>query len=111
MSECARDVHPTRWMLEEVGYRQRKPTVLWSDSSSAIINAEEPERSSDRTKHIRIRDWFIRECVALGEILPVKAETNYLCVDALTKALARVKVQLVRPFLQGWAIIKNSVGT
>ena len=111
MSECARDVRPTRWMLEEVGYRQRKPTVLWSDSSSAIINAEEPERSSDRTKHIRIRDWFIRECVALGEILPVKAETNYLCVDALTKALARVKVQLFRPFLQGWAIIKDSVGT
>ena len=38
-------------------------------------------RTSDKTKHIRIRDSFVRECVALGECTPTKADTNYLSAN------------------------------
>jgi len=103
MSECARDVRPTRWILTELGFPQKGPTVLWADNTSAIVNAEEEKRTTDRTKHIRIRDFFIRECVSIGEIMPLKANTHHLSADMLTKALARVKYERFQGILQGTA--------
>ena len=101
MSECCRDIRNVRGFLEELGFKQNQPTTLWADNSSAIINGEEPTRTSDKTKHIRIRDFFCRECVANEEVILQKANGNFLSADALTKALAGTKFTLFRPILQG----------
>ena len=101
MSECCRDIRNVRGFLEELGFKQNQPTTLWADNSSAIINGEEPTRTSDKTKHIRIRDFFCRECVANEEVILKKANGNFLSADALTKALAGTKFTSFRPMLQG----------
>ena len=107
MSECCRDIRNVRGFLAEIGFAQKEPTTLWADNSSAIINGEEPTRTSDKTKHIRIRDFFCRECVANKEVVLEKANGNFLSADALTKALAGTKFKLFRPILQGSSSAKE----
>ena len=107
MSECCRDIRNVRGFLAGIGFAQKEPTTLWADNSSAIINGEEPTRTSDKTKHIRIRDFFCRECVANKEVVLEKANGNFLSADALTKALAGTKFKLFRPILQGSSSAKE----
>ena len=104
MSEAARDVRWIRWFLDELGFPQPKPTPLYADNSSAILNAEDPTRRTQKTKHIRIRDFFIRECVAAKEILVVKVNTDDLSADANTKPLGGQKFTAFRSILQGFTI-------
>ena len=83
------------WMyseMEEVGYPQEKPGLLYNDNSGAIALTKNTKHNSC-VKHIDIRHHFIRECVENGEnsVLHVPSIDNL--ADLFTKSLRCVTHQ------------------
>ena len=68
------------------------PTILFSDSKSAIALANDRHYHT-HTKHIDIRYHFIRYIIEAGSIKLVYCPTSDMTADTLTKALPSVKVK------------------
>ena len=101
VAACAAIGH--RGILDDTGYPQLKPTVLYMDNTSAIDLAFDPVMPS-KTKHIARRDLFIRELVERKVIEPKFIPTAKNTADALTKPLARGPFQTHRNKLMGLKI-------
>jgi hypothetical protein len=80
------------WMyseMEEVGYPQEKPGILYNDNSGAVALTKNTKHNS-RVKHIDIRHHFIRECVENGNISVLHVSSADNLADLFTKPLGRV---------------------
>jgi hypothetical protein len=88
-SACAQEVVWLRQLLEEIGYSQPIPTVLFEDNAGCIALSKNPS-SSGRTKHIAIRYHFLRFQVQQMTIQLMKVSTSDNTADMLTKALLKV---------------------
>jgi hypothetical protein len=66
---------------------QRKPAVLFQDNMSAISLLKNGKRSSDKTKHMNIRYFWIKDRVESGEMKIVYLPTESMWADLLTKPL------------------------
>lgn len=84
-SEAAKDILWFREILEELGYPQKGPTVIWEDNS-ACISYSKNNTAHDRSKHIDNRKYFVRDLVKNGECKLVHVSTDYQLADMLTKA-------------------------
>ena len=74
-----------RETLEFMGYKQ-KTTICYQDNAACIKLSENPVHKS-RSKHIKRRWHFIRECVARKEITLEPINTNEQIADIFTKPL------------------------
>jgi hypothetical protein len=84
-----------RRLLEElVGLTVAAPMIK-VDNQSAIALNRNPVLH-DRSKHIKTKYHFIRECVEHGEIRLEFVSTQDQLADILTKPLARVRFQELR---------------
>ena len=83
------------WMytaMDEVGYPQPKPAILYNDNSGAVLLTQNT-KNNIKVKHINIRYHYICECVEDREIEVCHiASTNNLA-DMFTKQLLRVTFQ------------------
>jgi len=76
-----------RGFLDELGFTQHEPTVLYTDSASAIDLAE-LFRIGNNSMHLTMRLNFIHECVE-NKIIQLKyINTNEEVADVLTKLLS-----------------------
>jgi hypothetical protein len=73
-------------LLQALGYPQRNPTVLFSDSQPAIRLVRNPEQHQ-QTKHIDVPYHVIREHQANGDIAITYLPTKQQLADIFTKAL------------------------
>jgi Reverse transcriptase (RNA-dependent DNA polymerase) len=75
-----------RSILDELGYAQPGPTVLYEDNQAAIlmINASRP---TPRSRHIDIQHFAIQEWKAQGDIILCHIPGIINPADALTKSL------------------------
>ena len=83
------------WMfseMEEVGYPQEKPGILYNDNSGAVALTKNTKHNL-RVKHINIRHHFIRECVENKSISVLHVSSVNNLADLFTKALGRVAHQ------------------
>ena len=79
-----------RHLLSELGFPQPNPTIIYSDSQSAIALSENPKYHS-RSKHVDTQFHFTREKVQSTEIAIHYIPTSDMTADILTKALPRDK--------------------
>ncbi|KAJ0576790.1 putative RNA-directed DNA polymerase [Helianthus annuus] len=79
-----------RRILEDLGFKQEEPTVIYCDNKSAINLSRNPVLHS-RSKHIELRYHFIREMVMKERISLEYCSTNAQLADVLTKSLSREK--------------------
>src|SRR3954447_3482679 len=77
-----------RSLMNELGYDQSTPTLIFEDNQSCIALAKNPVHHA-RTKHIDIQHHFIREKVKSREIELEYISTNKMIADALTKSLPK----------------------
>jgi hypothetical protein len=75
-----------RSILQELGYGQPGPTVLYEDNQAAIlmINASRP---TPRSRHIDIQHFAIQEWKTNGDIILCHIPGVINPADALTKSL------------------------
>ena len=90
-SDATSEIVWLRALLTELGIKQTEPTVLYTDSQSAIAAANR-EVPHARTKHIDIRYHWVREVIERGDITLDYLETARMPADAFTKALARARL-------------------
>src|ERR1035438_10232729 len=81
--------------MDEVGYPQETPTVIWSDNQSCIAIAKNPTLKS-RAKHIDIKYHFLCEWVTSGETTLKYIATQYQVADILAKLLGRSSFEMFR---------------
>lgn len=81
------------WMfsgLSEVGLPQPRPALLRADNTSAIFLANN-EKHNAAVKHIDVREHYIRERIAMGDINVQYVPSAENIADIFTKPLGRVQ--------------------
>ncbi|KAL0303368.1 UNVERIFIED_CONTAM: hypothetical protein Sradi_6204900 [Sesamum radiatum] len=76
-----------RWLLTELQTPQMDPTTLFCDNQAAHI-AMNPV-FHERTKHVEMDCYFVRERVQSREIMPMKISSGGQLADIFTKALGK----------------------
>jgi hypothetical protein len=92
--------------LAELGYDTSGAVPLLMDNQSAIQVAHNPEHHG-RMKHLDLRYFWLRDEVVKGHLAPRYIPTAEMAADILTKALARVKVEMAREQLGLFPIPKD----
>ncbi|KAK1440796.1 hypothetical protein QVD17_06628 [Tagetes erecta] len=75
-----------RWLLSELELIQDQPTPLFCDNQAARHIANNPVYH-ERTKHVEMDCFFVRERVESKEIQPKAIDTKVQIADLFTKAL------------------------
>ena len=65
-----------------------RPLVIYSDSQSSITYTKDP-KFHNRTKHIDIKYYFVKDLIARKEILLEYIPTSIMVADPMTKSLIR----------------------
>ena len=97
---CAQEVVWFRSLLEEIGYPQTVPTVIFEDNQSCIAMSLKTGCPS-RCKHIDIRHHWLQEKVERKELLLRWLASQDMVADILTKPLARDRFIYLRTRLLG----------
>ena len=88
-----------RGILKSLMLEQEEPTVIFEDNQGAIKLSKNPI-INQRTKHIDVRYYFVRE--KIGKEIEIKyKETAEMVADCLTKPLGRVKVAKFAKYMLG----------
>lgn len=88
MCQAAKEILWLQHFLNEIGAQEFvvEPQVLQVDNQGAIALASK-QVTSERSKHIDLRHFFLREKIEEGRIRPLYVKSSDNCADALTKAL------------------------
>jgi hypothetical protein len=88
MCESAQEAVWLRVLLNDIGFSQDSPTVIFEDNQGAIALSQNPKDHS-RTKHIDIKYHYIREKVAEKQLEIQYCATGEMTADTLTKSLPK----------------------
>ena len=75
-----------RWLLKDLQVHITSPTYLFCDNQAARHIANNPV-FHERTKHVEMDCFFVRERVLSKEIMPLKINSKLQVTDLLTKGL------------------------
>ncbi|KAI3799953.1 hypothetical protein L1987_35259 [Smallanthus sonchifolius] len=83
-----------RWLLKELEMNPTGPTSLFCENQAARHIANNPV-FHERTKHVEMDCYFIRERVETQEIQPMHIDTKMQIVDLFTKGLGAQHLRLL----------------
>jgi hypothetical protein len=98
LAEVGRAILWCRFLLDDIGFPQRQPTIIYEDNQSAINLAVAPHITR-KSRHIHIRHHFIRDLVAKGIVQIVHLPTHLMTADILTKPLGPTAFIALRDIL------------
>ena len=73
--------------LEEQGYTDLAPIVVWEDNQAAIDLETKGFSTNAATKHIKLRHFFIHDYITRGEIALLHLATDRMIADIFTKGV------------------------
>lgn len=91
----------TRDFLIFQGYTMA-PATVYQDNMSTIALAEKGRSTSDRTRHISIRYFFVKDRIDSGEVRIEYMPTANMLADVLTKPLQGELFRAMRKQLLNW---------
>jgi hypothetical protein len=94
------------YLMQEQGY-DIKPLILYQDNTSAITLMKKGRSTSQRTKHIATRYFFIKDRVDQGEIQLVHMGTRDMIADFFTKPLQGEFFRSMRDKIMGVTSMVN----
>ena len=94
------------YLLVEQGY-DVKPLILYQDNKSAITLMEKGRSTSQRTKHISTRYFFVKDRIDSGEIKLVHMGTKDMIADFYTKPLQGELFKYMRDKIMGITSMVN----
>ena len=84
LSQAARKLLEFRYLLEDIGFPQTAPTVIYEDNMSAINLAVAPHITR-KSRHIHTRHHFIRDLIAQKLAVVRHMATEEMLADFFTK--------------------------
>ena len=98
LSQASQEAIWIRRLLSDLGCKPVTPTLIKEDNQGAIEIARNP-KFHNRTKHIDINFYFIRERIVSQEIKVEYCSTHDMLADIMTKALPKHRFQKLRNLL------------
>ena len=100
-SQATKTIKYLRYLLKELGIPQNKPTILYEDNEACIAMTKN-KMVTGRSKHIELKQHYVREQVGLNNIELQYISTKLQRADLLTKNLPRptfesLRQQLMQP--------------
>ena len=83
-------INYVRSILEDLGYLQDQPTLLYEDNMGALLMANDGDLSK-RTRHIDIKHFALLDWVEQDHMILARVETQNNAADSMSKANARIK--------------------
>jgi hypothetical protein len=77
--------------------------VIYQDNLSCMALMKRGGPSSERSRHISIRHFWVKERVDGGEVIPQHLGTKDMMANILTKPVQGVQFATERMGLTGWA--------
>jgi hypothetical protein len=87
-----------RKVLGELRLGSMEPTVIFCNTTSTISNAYDPNHC-DKTKHINLKYFLVREHVHAGNVKVEYVESKSQIADIFTKALDKNDFSRLWPLL------------
>jgi tagatose-1,6-bisphosphate aldolase non-catalytic subunit AgaZ/GatZ len=78
--------------------------TVFQDNMSTIALIDRGSSNSDRTRHVNVRYYWLKDRVNSKEIKILHKDTNHMTADILTKALQGDKFIQLRSQLLNWPI-------
>lgn len=98
LTECAKEATWLHQVMVSGGIEVALPIQLLGDNQSSIALAKDPKYHG-KTKHIRLKYHYIRECIELLFIILSYISTHDMIADIFTKPLSRDKFEKCRTAL------------
>jgi len=77
--------------------------VIFQDNAAAIALADKGMSTSERTRHINIRYFWLKDRIDSGELALEHIPTKYMVADILMKPLFGVPFSIFKDILNGSA--------
>ena len=77
------------------------PTVIGQDNQGVLSLLDKGRHGNQRTKHLNIRYFFVKDRIASGELTLVYVPTKHMIADILTKPLMGALLIQLRGLLLG----------
>jgi hypothetical protein len=103
---ASNDVVGFRNLMRELGFVLQGPTVIYEDCQPAIAVAEGERNLAQKTKHLEIRTWKLRERIDDQEVILHFCGTVDMLADIGTKALGVKPFEYLRDLMNGYAIVR-----
>jgi hypothetical protein len=101
MSDAANQAIYMRNFLEQQGYNM-PPVTIYQDNMSSMALIRRGRSGAERTRHINIRYFWIKERVDMKEVVVVHKGTSDMYANVLTKPLQGSQFVHERECLTGW---------
>jgi hypothetical protein len=88
------------YLMQEQGY-DIKPVIFYQDNKSAITLMEKGRSTSQRTKHISVRYFFVKDRIDQKEVKLVHKGTDEMLADFYTKPLQGDLFRRMRDMIMG----------
>ena len=95
---AAQHVAAYRTILQELGFAQPDPTLIYEDNQACIAMTNSLLCSS-KARHIKLDHHYIRQQVREGEIALTYCDTTSMIADIFTKALPKIQFVKLRNLL------------
>jgi hypothetical protein len=103
LSACTSDVVWLRGLLNELGFPQSQPTLVYEDNQGTLGMAT-AELLTRRTRGIVLECCYVRDALRRGIIRPYFCPSTQMLADGLTKILGRVLFESHWLPLLGYAV-------
>ena len=103
LTAAAQEAMGLRYLQLEFGIASDEPVLIYEDNQGAIAMSVNPVLHKT-SKHISIKQHFIREKVQNGDVRLEYIHTESMLADALTKALSKVIFLRLRDRLLGESV-------
>jgi hypothetical protein len=91
----------TRYFMQAQGYHVNDNILLQDNKSAILLERNGKASSSKRTKHIKIRYFFIADRVSKGDLSIAWCPTEEMVGDYMTKPLQGAKFRRFRDTIMG----------
>jgi hypothetical protein len=88
--EAIKDAMWFRGLLQDLGFEQRAPTVIYQDNNP-VLQIAELQTTPSRTRHIMNKINFVKQEIELGTVSLVLIPDEIMVADALTKLVPKKK--------------------
>jgi hypothetical protein len=102
LSDSAPQAFHMRHFLIEQGH-ESNPVILYQDNMSCMALVKRGRASSERTRHVAIRYFWVKDRVDNGEAEVIHLRTELMFANLLTKPLQGAQFKAERYSLTNWA--------
>ena len=91
-----------RDLIKALGMHDDKPITIYEDNKAAINLVSDGASTSERTRHVHIRNNFISQFIESNDIRVIYCPTSKMIADIFTKPLDKAQFCFLRDYLMGY---------